>query len=148
VFPAGLSLATRQTVLQNPAGLNALSETIIGCAITVHRVYGPGLLESIYHECFTIEMRLAGLPVETEKKVPVIYRGVRVGDGFKIDCIVENKIVVEVKAIESLAGVHTAQLITYLKLTGCPVGLLINFNVPLLKHGIRRVLHPDYHEST
>jgi GxxExxY protein len=97
VFPAGLSLATRQTVLQNPVGLNALSETIIGCGITVHRVYGPGLLESIYHGCLTIEMRKAGLLVETEQKVPVIYRGVTVGDGFKIDCIVENKIVVEVK---------------------------------------------------
>jgi GxxExxY protein len=139
-------VCTLTRVLQNPAGLNALTEKIIGCGITVHRVYGPGLLESIYHECFIVELRQVGLLVEREKKVPVTYRGVTVGR-FKIDCLVEDKIVVEVKAIESLAPVHTAQLITYLKLTGCPIGLLMNFNVPILKSGVRRVLHPGYHDG-
>jgi GxxExxY protein len=104
------------------------------------------LLESIYHECFTVELRHAGLLVEREERVPVIYHGVTVG-GFKIACMIEDKIVVEVKAIESLAPVHTAQLITYLKLTGCPIGLLMNFNVPILKSGVRRVLHPGYHDG-
>jgi GxxExxY protein len=134
-------------VLQNPGGLNALTERIIGGAIAVHRKTGPGLLESVYHGCLIVELRLNGLRVETERRVPVQYRGFTVGDGFRIDCIVDDKILVEVKAVDRLAPVHSAQVITYLKLTGYPVGLLINFNVRLLKDGVRRLVHPDYRES-
>jgi GxxExxY protein len=134
-------------MLQNPSGLNALTNKILGGAIRVHRVYGPGLLESIYQGCFTIELRHLGLTVETEKHIPIVYRGVTVGDGFKIDCVVEDKVVVEVKAVAVLAPVHSAQVITYLKLGNYPVGLLINFNVTLLKKGVRRLVHPDYHEG-
>jgi GxxExxY protein len=127
-------------VLANPAGLNLLTEKIIGCAISVHRTFGPGLLESIYQECLVIELRLTALKVERERRIPLIYRGVTVGQGFKLDLVVEGKVVVEVKAIQDLAPVHTAQMLTYLKLAGCPVGLLVNFNVPVLKDGVRRVI--------
>jgi GxxExxY protein len=102
-------------VLQNPAGLNALTEKIIGGAIAVHRVTGPGLLESVYDGCLIVELRQNGLRVETEKRIPLLYRGFTVGDGFRIDCIVEDKIIVEVKAVDKLApsaqrsGDHVSQ---------------------------------------
>jgi GxxExxY protein len=134
-------------MLWNPAGLNVLTEKVIGGAISVHRVTGPGLLESVYQGCLVVELRQLGLRVETERRIPLLYRGFTVGDGFKIDCIVDDKIIVEVKAVDRLAPVHSAQVITYLKLTGCPIGLLINFNVRLLKDGIRRLVHPDYRED-
>jgi GxxExxY protein len=101
------------------------------------------LLESIYQACLAIELRLAGLNVECERRIPLIYRGVTVGQHFKLDLVVEGRVVVEVKAIQDLAPVHTAQTLTYLKLAACPVGLLINFNVPVLKDGIRRVINRE-----
>jgi GxxExxY protein len=134
-------------MLENPAGLNPLTEKIIGCAMTVHRTFGPGLLESIYQECLLVELRFAGLKVECEHRVPLIYRDVSVGRGFKLDLVVEGKVVVEVKAVQDLAPVHTAQMLTYLKLTGCPVGLMINFNVAVLKDGIRRVIKRETHAA-
>lgn len=118
-----------------------ITEKIIAAAIEVHRALGPGLLESAYQACLAREFELSGIPFEREKPLLVQYRGISVDCGYRLDFIVEGKIVVELKAVDSLEGIHEAQLLTYLKLTGCKVGLLINFNVPLLRNGIvRRVL--------
>jgi GxxExxY protein len=129
-------------MLENPAGLNPLTEKIIGAGIAVHRVFGPGLLEAVYRACLVLELKAKGLRVETERSIPLVYRGVEVGHPYKMDLIVEGQVVVEAKAVHALAPVHEAQVITYLKLTGCPVGLLMNFNVPLLKDGVNRVVLP------
>jgi GxxExxY protein len=129
----------------NARSLSELTETIIACGITVHSATGPGLLESIYTPCLVMELQAQGLRVETERSVAVKYRDVPIGH-HRIDIIVEGLVVIEVKSVKCLEPVHQAQLITYLKLTGCPIGLLMNFNVPLLTSGIRRVSHPDlYH---
>ena len=125
-----------------------LTERIIACAMTVHDALGPGLLESIYQRCLVVELRSASLQVETERYVPVLYRGAVIDSPFKLDLVVEGLIVIEVKAVQSFAPVHHAQVVSYLKLTGYPVGLLINFNVTLLKHGIRRVVRPDLYKRT
>ncbi|MCG3206561.1 MAG: hypothetical protein FOGNACKC_00160 [Anaerolineae bacterium] len=120
---------------------NDLTGQIIGAVIEVHRELGPGLLESAYQACLERELSLCKLNFEREKSLPVNYKGIRLDCGYRLDFIVENKVVVELKAVEAIQPVHEAQLITYLKLTGCRVGLLINFNVPILKKGIiRRVL--------
>jgi GxxExxY protein len=123
--------------------LNALTFPIIGAAIEVHRRLGPGLLESVYARCLQIELQRRGLPLETEKTVALTYRDVTIGAAFRVDLLVDGKVIVEVKAVEQLAPVHEAQLITYLKLSGCPAGLLLNFNVPVLKDGLRRLVNPD-----
>lgn len=112
--------------------------TIIGCAMRVHTYLGAGLLESVYEECLCHEMSRAGLSIERQVAVPVRYCGESLGPALRIDLVVERHVVVEVKAVERLLPVHDAQLITYLKLSGIPLGLLINFNVPHLRHGIRR----------
>ena len=125
------------------ADLEALKEQVIGCAITVHKFLGPGLLESIYQDCLTIELRAAGLTVERERRVSLQYRGYAVGAPLKIDLLVDNRLVVEVKAVERLHSVHLAQVITYLKLSGLPAGLLMNFNATTLRAGLRIALHPD-----
>jgi GxxExxY protein len=134
-------LRLRPGMLIDDEDLNRLTERVIGGGITVHRVYGPGLLESIYQACFIIELRAAGLRVETERVIPVTYRGIEVAR-FRVDMIVEDRVIVEVKAVQALAPIHSAQVITYLKLTGCPVGLLMNFNVPVLREGVRRLVRP------
>ena len=114
---------------------------IIGAAIEVHRVLGPGLLESAYEECLCHELYLRGLSFERQVALPVSYKGLQLDCGYKIDVIVEREVVVELKAIEKVLPVHEAQLLTYLKISGKRVGLLINFNVPLLTRGIiRRIL--------
>lgn len=123
--------------------LEGLTQRIIQCAIEVHRILGPGLLESVYKECLIRELRSAGLKVESGKAVPITYKGQKVGTNLFIDILVEDRVVVELKAVESLHRVYEAQLITYLKLTGCPAGLLINFNAVLLKEGLRRLDHPS-----
>ena len=115
-----------------------LTGQIIGAAIEVHRELGPGLLESAYQACLAREFSLRNLPFEQEKPLPVEYKGVRIDCGYRLDFIVAGKVVVELKAADVIRPVHEAQLLTYLKLTGCQVGLLINFNVPVLKDGIRR----------
>ena len=120
-----------------------LTESIIECGVRVHEHLGPGLFESIYRQCFAIELRQAALKFEVGRRVPLIYRGVELENAFQPDVIVDDVVVVELKAVEALARVHQTQVITYLKLTGCPVGLLMNFNVPLLKNGIRRLVRPD-----
>ena len=121
--------------------LNRLSEKIIGCAIEVHRALGPGLLESVYEECLCHELKLQSLSFECQKPLPVSYKGVVLDSGYRLDIVVENQVVVELKTVEILLPVHEAQLLTYLKLTGIRLGLLINFNVPVLKDGIKRMIN-------
>jgi GxxExxY protein len=134
-------------MLQAAAEYEPLTEAIIGCAIRVHEYFGPGLFESPYQRAVAIELEQAGLPIEIGRRVPLVYRGVELACVFQPDLIVANTVVVELKAVDVLAPVHRAQLVTYLKLTQCPVGLIINFNVPLLKDGIRRVVRPDLYRG-
>jgi GxxExxY protein len=118
-----------------------LTEQIIGAAIEVHRELGPGLLESIYEECMCQELQLANIPFRSQVELPIVYKGRNTGGIYRIDLIVAESVVVEIKSVERLLSVHQAQLLTYLKLTGKRVGLIINFNVPILHRGIlRRVL--------
>lgn len=118
---------------------NEISEKIIGCAIQVHRELGPGLLESSYEECLYYELIQSGLLVEKQKSLPLVYKDVKLECGYRIDLMIEGKVIVEVKSVESLNDIHMAQILTYLKLSKAKLGLLINFNVTLLKSGIRRV---------
>lgn len=120
--------------------VNDITDSIITGAIAVHRALGPGLIESVYEACLEYELRRAGLRLERQKAFPVQYRGVAIDCGYRIDLVVEGCVVVELKVVDQLHPVHHAQLLMYLKLTGCPVGLLINFNVALLKDGVRRVV--------
>ena len=120
-----------------------LTERIIGAAIAVHRTLGPGLLESIYRDALVLELRLASFAVLVEQEVPVYYRGQKLRDSLRIDRMVNGLIVVEIKAVERLHPVHQAQVITYLRLTGAPVGLLFNFNSTTVRSGMRRLEHPD-----
>ena len=120
-----------------------LSERVIGCAITVHRTLGPGLMESIYRDCLPLELVAADMHVDSECHVPVVYRGERVAGHLVLDLVVEQSLVIEVKAVERLAPVHVAQVLTYLKITGYPVGLLMNFNATTLRAGLKRCEHPD-----
>ncbi len=117
---------------------NEITSLIIKSAIEVHRQLGPGLLESAYQECLLYELRLLGLNVLKEKPLPVIYKEVKLNHGYRIDLLVENRIVVELKTVEYLTDVHEAQVLTYLKLGGFKLGLLLNFNVKMLKQGIKR----------
>jgi GxxExxY protein len=123
--------------------INDITSRVIKAAIDVHRCLGPGLFESVYRVCLVHELKDVGFSVETEKKVPVLYKDVKLNCGFRVDMIVEAKVIVEVKSIPQTAPVHRAQLLTYLVLTGCPAGLLINFNVPVLKDGLVRVLNTN-----
>ena len=118
--------------------LNRVTEKIIGAAIRVHRALGPGLLESAYEACLAFELAELGLQVAQQQPLPVCYRGVRLSCGYRIDLIVDDRVIVEVKSVARIEPIHEAQLISYLKLSGRSVGLLINFNVKLLKNGIRR----------
>ena len=121
--------------------VNRLSYDIIACAIAVHRALGPGLLESAYFACLVVELRSRGLQVDIDVKVPVLYRGLKLDCGYKLDMVVEDLIVLELKAILTVLPVHEAQLLTYLKLTGKPLGLILNFNVPVMKDGITRKIN-------
>jgi GxxExxY protein len=118
--------------------VNQITEEIIGAAIEVHRALGPGLLESAYEECLCRELSLRQVPFERQRPLPVVYKGFRLDCGYRLDVLVADTVVVELKAVESLLPIHEAQLLTYLKLGGWKVGLIINFNVPVLKQGIRR----------
>lgn len=120
---------------------NEIGKVIVDCALRVHKALGPGLLESTYEACLLFELREAGLPVEAQKALPVVYREVKLECGYRIDLLVENKVVIEIKSVETLNDVHLAQILTYLKLSGNKLGFLINFNVKLLKEGIRRVVN-------
>jgi GxxExxY protein len=118
-----------------------LTGQIIGAAIEVHKQLGPGLLESTYQACLCHELELRGISFECQKPLPLEYKGVNLDCGYRIDLLVAGLVIVEIKSVEALAPIHEAQLLTYLKLTGVKVGLLINFNVVVLKSGIRRLVH-------
>ncbi|WP_149205662.1 GxxExxY protein [Flavobacterium johnsoniae] len=118
---------------------NDLSRIVFHSALKVHQTLGPGLLESAYEECLFYELRKLGLLVEKQKALPLIYEEVKLDVGYRLDILVENKLILEIKAVDCLNEVHFAQLLTYLKLTNCKLGLLINFNVALLKHGVKRI---------
>lgn len=120
---------------------NELPEIIIGCAIKIHKGLGPGLLESAYEECLHYELAKTGLVIERQKPLPLVYEGVKLECGYRIDLMVSKKVIIEIKAVESLGDIHLAQILTYLKLSGCKLGLLLNFNVLKLKEGIRRVVN-------
>jgi GxxExxY protein len=123
------------------ADYNQITSAILKAAVEVHRNLGPGLIESVYEGCLFFELCASGLIVERQKKLPVIYKGIDLEKDFFIDLLVENSVVVELKSVETLQPVHEAQLLTYLKLSECKLGLLINFNVPVLKEGIRRKIN-------
>jgi len=116
-----------------------ITRAIIASAINVHKNLGPGLLESVYEKCLAWELCERGHAIVIQQEIPIVYRNIRFESGFRADLIVDNKVLVELKAIDQLLPVHHAQLITYLKLTGMKTGLLINFNVPLLKDGLKRI---------
>ena len=120
---------------------NEIARIIVNSALNVHKELGPGLLESAYESCLVHELIKEGLSVETQKPLPLFYKGNKIDCGYRLDVLVEEKVVVEIKSIEELSNIHTAQLLTYLKLSNCHLGLLINFNVLLIKHGIKRIVN-------
>ena len=119
--------------------LNEITDEIIGCAIKVHNALGPGLIESAYEVCLAHEINKQGLGVQTQVALPVIYDNIKLDAGYRLDLLVEQRVVLELKAVERLIPIHEAQLLSYLKLSRLPLGLLINFNVRLLRDGIRRI---------
>jgi len=119
--------------------INELTAKIIGAAIEVHRILGPGLLESAYEKCLCLELGWRRMPYEKQKDLFVEYKGVKLDCGYRLDLVVADKVIVELKTVEKILPIHEAQLLTYLKLTGIKIGLLINFNVPVLKEGIKRL---------
>jgi len=121
--------------------INELTSKVIGLAIEVHRQLGPGMLENIYQQCLEYELRSDGFAVESEVSLPVSYKGMEFKNAYRIDLLVENRLVVELKAVEKILPVHSAQLLSYLKLSGHEIGLLINFNVAQLKSGIKRIIN-------
>ncbi len=120
---------------------NELSKIIVDCMFRVHSNLGPGLLESAYEECLYYELIERGVNVKRQTGLPLIYEDIRLEIWYRIDLIVENKVIIEIKAVEALNDVHKAQVITYLKLSGCKLGLLVNFNVALIKNGIKRIVN-------
>jgi GxxExxY protein len=124
----------------NHTQLNELTRQIIGAAIEVHRHLGPGLLESAYETCLAYELQRLGLTIERQKALPLVYKEIRLDQGYRVDLLVEQKVVVEIKVVEQIAPVHEAQVLSYLRFSGCEIGLLINFNVKLLKNGVRRFI--------
>jgi GxxExxY protein len=132
-------LTTEDTESTEEFENNSLTDAIIGAAISVHRELGPGLLESVYEKCLTFELADRGFTATTQQEIPVRYKNLSFDCGFRADLIVDNKVLVELKSIDQLLPVHTAQVLTYLKLSNLRTGLLINFNVQLLKNGIKRL---------
>lgn len=120
---------------------NELSSKIIGAAIEVHKQLGPGLLESSYEACLVYELKLLGLNIKQQLALPIVYKDVKLDAGYRIDILVEDKVIIEIKSVDALADIHTAQLLTYLKLKDIKLGLLINFNEVLLKNGIKRIAY-------
>ena len=120
---------------------NDISKIVFDAALRVHRSLGPGLLESAYEECVYFELQKSGLKIEKQKPLPLIYEEVHLEIGYRVDIMIENKFIIEIKAVETLNDVHMAQILTYLKLSGCKLGMLINFNVDLIKNGVKRVIN-------
>ncbi len=114
--------------------------TVLDCSFTVHTELGPGLLESAYEECLFYELRQSGLIVDKQKPLPLVYREVKLDAGYRVDLLVENSVIIEIKSVDEINDVHLAQVLTYMKLSGCKLGLLVNFNVRHLKDGIKRVI--------
>lgn len=127
--------------------LNDITERVIGACIEIHRQLGPGLLESAYEECLAYELTQLGVKYQRQLALPVLYKGVRLDCGYRIDLLVEEAVIVELKTVERLLPVHSAQLLTYLKMTHLTVGLLIHFYVPTLRDGIKRIVH-EFKESS
>lgn len=123
-----------------PVETDRIAKAVVDCAFQVHKTLGPGLLESVYEICLAHELHKAGLAFEKQPSLPVVYDGIRLDAGLRLDFVVGQAVIVELKAVETLLPVHKAQVLTYLKLTGHRLGLLINFNVPLIKDGIRRII--------
>jgi GxxExxY protein len=121
--------------------IEKIFKTVLDCSFKIHTALGPGLLESAYEECLYYEIRKTGLKVEKQKALPLVYEEVKLDIGYRIDLLVENKIVVEIKSVDTLADIHLAQILTYLKLSKNQLGLLVNFNVKSLKDGIKRVIY-------
>ena len=121
--------------------INQLSSKIIGAAIEVHKALGPGLLESAYEKCLCHELKLRGLSFESQKPVPLVFKGEKLDCGYQLDIVVENTIILELKSCEQIEPIHKAQLLTYLKLTGLKLGLLLNFNMPAMRDGIVRLVN-------
>jgi GxxExxY protein len=132
-------LTTESTEPTEKEESSSLTGKIIGAAIEIHRALGPGLLESAYEACLIYELRLRKLKVEPQKSMPVFYKDVMLDCGYRADIVVEEQVIIEIKSVSSLAPIHAAQLLSYLKLSNCKIGLLINFNVKVLKEGIRRI---------
>jgi GxxExxY protein len=120
---------------------NEITDIIIGCAIKVHKKLGPGLLESAYEECLQYELKKTSLIIERQKPLPVVYDEIKLECGYRMDIVADLKVVIEIKSVEGLNEIHMAQILTYLRLSGCKVGLLINFNVVRLTEGIKRVVN-------
>jgi len=126
--------------VQNLSPRDPLTERVIGLAIGVHRELGPGLLESAYEECLCFELRQAGIGYSRQQPLAIIYKGVRLDCGYRLDVVVQKELIVEIKSVEQLLPIHNAQLLTYLRLSGCKTGLLLNFNSVILKDGIRHLV--------
>ncbi len=131
-----------------PADVELLATAVVNAAFTVHRALGPGLLESAYEQCLAIELSLAGVSFEREKILPLVYRGHTIETAYRLDLIVGGRLLVELKAVEAIAPIHQAQVVTYLKLLELPLGLLINFNAPLIKDGIHRILNLNFQSDS
>lgn len=131
-------------MLTDPFGTNKITRAIVGCAIRVHDVVGPGVFENIYNECMQYERKDAGLSVEVNRMAPVVYKGTRLKSRYFLDLVVEGLVATELKSIEMLLPIHKKQLLSQLRLTNLPVGLLINFNVERLVDGVKRVVNPKY----
>lgn len=121
--------------------MNELTERILKCAFKVHTELGPGLLESAYEECLYFELTKFGLNVSKQKALPLVYHEIKLEAGYRVDLLIENRVIIEIKSVEAINDVHAAQVLTYLKLSGCKVGLLLNFNVASLKNGIKRFIN-------
>lgn len=132
---------TNEELTEISEELQAISYTVIGLAIEVHRQLGPGLLESAYQQCLFYEIKKAGLKVEKEITLPIIYKEIKLDQGYRIDLLVEDKLVIELKTVENYTSVHFAQILTYLKLGNYPLGLLINYNSKILKNNIKRFIN-------
>lgn len=129
------------TVIDMSLEDNQLTQSIMDCLFRVHTVMGPGLLESIYEECLCHEFSRRGIPYERQKIIPLMYEGSQLRNGLKLDLLVGGRIIIELKSIENILPVHKAQILTYLKLSGLPIGFLVNFNVPLIKNGVQRFVN-------
>ena len=143
-LPLVLFILTAKTVSIRKDGImneNELSKIAVDCMFKVHKNLGPGLLESSYEECLCYELKKTGLKIDRQKPLPLQYEEVRMEIGYRVDMVIDDKLIIEIKAVEALNDVHKAQVITYLKLSGCKLGLLVNFNVALIKDGIRRVVN-------